>query len=221
LDKNFWLQRWAEAQIGFHKDAVNPALEHAHPRLVAGRKTPGAILVPMCGKSLDMVWLADQGHDPVVGVELSATAISAFFDEQDIVPVRSPGSLPLYSAGSYRLYCGDFFDLPADALYSAGLAYDRGALVALPPATRERYAARLDDLLPADGRMLLITLEYDQDQMSGPPFSVGEPEVRHLYADQFHIDRLGTNDVLDEEPRFKERGLTALVEAVYLLSRRG
>ena len=86
MDAAFWLQRWQEGQIGFHRSDVMPLLEKHWPslQLPAGSR----VLVPLCGKSLDMHWLAAQGHR-VLGVELSPLAVTQFFEEAGLTPVRT------------------------------------------------------------------------------------------------------------------------------------
>ncbi len=134
--------------------------------------------------------------------------------------MRASGSFTVKSSGPYELWCGDFFELPRTAVAGIAGVYDRAALIALPHALRERYAATLASLLPAPVRMLLITLEYAQTQMSGPPFSVPGAEVRALFAADFQLDELERRDVLDGHPHFKQRGLTALHECAYFLQRK-
>ena len=45
MERDFWLQRWKEGQIGFHRDQVMPLLESHWPslRLPAGSR----VLVPL------------------------------------------------------------------------------------------------------------------------------------------------------------------------------
>jgi thiopurine S-methyltransferase len=68
---------------------------------------------------------------------------------------------------------------------------------------------------------LLISLDYDQARMQGPPFAVTAAEVRALFEADFHVDALAEVDVLAENPRFAQRGLDRLGEHVYRLSLRG
>jgi thiopurine S-methyltransferase len=63
-------------------------------------------------------------------------------------------------------------------------------------------------------------MEYPQGEMSGPPFSVSEDEVRRLYAARYAVTLLHTKDILAENPRFRERGLSVLREKVYRLAAR-
>jgi thiopurine S-methyltransferase len=217
MEKEFWLERWERAEIGFHQDAVNPWLARHWPRLAAA---PGAkVFVPLCGKSLDMVWLRKQGH-PVIGVELSPLAVEAFFDEQGVSPSTShSANFQQCEADGIRILCGDFFDLSQADLGGAVTVYDRASLVALPPEMRQRYAQHMLKLLPAGARTLLVTFEYDQEQMSGPPFAVTPEDVQALYSVGARVEQLERIDVLEENERFKARGLTSLHENIFMLTK--
>jgi thiopurine S-methyltransferase len=122
-----------------------------------------------------------------------------------------------WRADGVVLRCGDFFDLKAGDLEGVAGVYDRASLIALPPDSRPAYAEHLVALLPLAAPLLLITLEYDQGEMSGPPFSVTEEEVRLLFGRVRAVDLIYERDVLGEHGRFRERGLNRLHEKVYLL----
>ena len=218
MEPAFWHDRWENQDIGFHQADIHALLPKYWPRLELTSDAP--VFVPLCGKSLDMVWLAQQGHR-VIGAELSQRAIDDFFAERRLAPTtRASGSFVVKSAGPYELWCGDFFELPREAVAGVGGVYDRAALIALPQALRDQYAATLASLLPAQTRTLLITLEYEQSQMAGPPFSVPGDEVRALFAGSHQLEGLECRDVLDGHPHFQQRGLTALKEGAYLLRRK-
>jgi thiopurine S-methyltransferase len=215
MQREFWLERWQRNEIGFHQQEFNAHLQEYWKHL---RVPPeGPVLVPLCGKSRDMLWLRAQGH-PVVGVEISALALRDFFTEHRLTPQlthRPP--FDLWQADGIDLLCGDFFELMPSDLAGIVAVYDRASLIALPPPLRERYAARLVELLPSQVEMLLVTMEYPQGQMQGPPFSVAEEEVRALYTRHYRVEPLYTKDILAENPRWRERGLGHLVEKVYRL----
>ncbi|HZW24119.1 MAG TPA: thiopurine S-methyltransferase [Gallionella sp.] len=222
MKKEFWLERWERAEIGFHQDEVNPYLRRFWPELgvAAGGEAGGEIFVPLCGKSLDMVWLREQGCH-VLGVELSPIAVQDFFREQGMSPERaSGGAFDNYLADGYCLACGDFFDLGRADMAQVSAVYDRASLVALPPEMRERYARHLVSILPAGTRILLVTFDYPQDQMSGPPFAVSEAAVRALYGADAEVRLLATEDVLEQNPRFRQRGVSRMTENIFLLTLR-
>ena len=185
MHAGFWHERWEANQLGFHQETVNDRLREHWPTLGVARQA--TVFVPLCGKSLDMRWLRELGH-PVVGVEVSPIAIRDFFAEAGIEPTTvTTGPFERSSGGGYELFCGDFFDLDAEALAGVAGVYDRASLIALPPETRARYAAHLAAILPEAVQILLITLEYDQARMSGPPHSVPDDEVRRLFGADFAI----------------------------------
>jgi thiopurine S-methyltransferase len=214
MEADFWHQRWAAGQTGFHQDVVNPYLQRHWPEL--GVSVGSTVFVPLCGKSLDMAWLHAQGLQ-VVGVELSALAIQQFLDTQGLVAEQqaTPRCAEWQAAG-YRLLVGDFFKLTAEDLGPVDAVYDRASLIALPPAMRRAYVDHLRGLLPRGIPLLLVTVEYDQAAMQGPPFAVHEDEVRALCAD-FSVVRVARHDVLAENENFMRRGLAQLHEAIYRL----
>lgn len=217
MDSDFWHARWQADQIGFHQDEINPYLVNYWPALQL--KGEGRVFVPLCGKTLDMIWLLDQGHT-IVGSEISPVAVEAFFTENRLNPeIRQEAGFTRWSCDRIEILCGDFFDLTPAGIGSIDALYDRAALIALTPVQRTRYAAMLRELLEQQTPGLLITLDYKQQQMDGPPFAVSTEEVRNLYQDGFTIEQLAHTDILDTQPRFREKGLTALTESVYRLRR--
>lgn len=215
MEHDFWLQRWREGRTGFHQSRVMPLLEK-HWNAVA-LPVASQVFVPLAGKSLDMIWLAARGYR-VLGVELSSLAVEQFFAENSLRPRMHDSHYGRhYIADAIEVICGDVFALNAAALADCAGVYDRAALIALPPALRERYVGELHARLPADCRALLITLEYPQGEKSGPPFSVDEHEVHRLYGVQWDIDLLERRDVLDSQPGFIAEGVSALSTAVYRL----
>ena len=215
MDRQFWLDRWQQNLIGFHRAEVNPHVLAFWPRL--GLQPGARVFLPLCGKSRDMIWLAAQGYR-VLGVELSPIAVRDFFAEHALSPrIDRIGEFERWSAGEIVLLCGDYFHLAATDLTDIAAIYDRAALVALPGPTRARYAVHLQNILPAPVPMLLVTMEYPQTEMDGPPFSVEESEVRALYGTRYEIERLLDEDILAAEARMRERGLTRLREKVYRL----
>lgn len=218
METNFWLERWQQGLIGFHQEQANPYLVQHWPKL--GAQAGDRVLVPLCGKSKDMVWLHQQGVQ-VRGIELSAMAVEAFFtDNQLRANQDAQGHFSCWRAPGYELLCGDFFNLmPAETQYHR-FVYDRASLVALPPEMRQKYAKHLGGLLVPGSKVLLVTMEYPQHEMQGPPFSVHEDEVSSLYSHDFKIEKVGESDVLSENPRFRERGLSQLMETIYIMVRK-
>jgi thiopurine S-methyltransferase len=218
MKKEFWLERWERSEIGFHQNEINPYLLRfwnalSHP---AGSE----VFVPLCGKSLDMVWLRQQGSY-VLGVELSPLAVKDFFYEQGMsAQCVSGGRFDNYIADGFCLACGDFFDLRKEDMAQVSAVYDRASLVALPPEMRESYARHLASILPRGTKILLVTFDYSQHEMQGPPFAVSVNEVKALYGQYADIRILAQEDVLEQNPRFKQRGVTRMQENIFLLTLR-
>lgn len=179
----------------------------------------GHVLVPLCGKSLDMLWLLHQGLR-VTGIEINRQAIRDFFSENEMqAEVCENGQAEIYSAGSLKIICGDFFDAASFGLEPVDAVYDRASLIALPQNMREDYVRVLMNLLPAGRHSLLITLDYPQQEMSGPPFSVCPAEVDRLFSPYGRVEKIYSEDCLAREPRFRKKGLSRLQEHVYMLQR--
>jgi len=218
MDPDFWHDRWQANQIGFHQDKINVYLERYWSRL---ELDPGSrVLVPLCGKSLDLLWLREQGY-AVVGIELSNIAVQAFFEENGVTPaIQEETHCTRWSCEDIELLCGDFFNFEAADLGKVDALYDRAALIALTAAQRQHYARRLARLLKPGTPGLLVTLDYDQAEMNGPPFAVSNGEVQRLYDADFDIQHLTRLDALAADPKFREKGLSALTEHVYRLVRK-
>jgi thiopurine S-methyltransferase len=218
MNRDFWQARWDEGRIGFHQEEVNPHLQRYWPAL--GVPPGGSVFVPLCGKSRDMLWLRDHGH-PVIGVEIVPRAVEAFFAENNLASThRSHGAFTLWESEGIKIYQGDFFDLTAGEVGGIAAVYDRASLIALPPSERRRYAAHLHAVLPDDMAVLLVTLDYVQTEMDGPPFAVAEREVTALYRDYFNIEHVYNEDILAANPRFQEQGMSLLQEKIYMLRTR-
>lgn len=188
MDAGFWHQVWQQDQLGFQ-------LEEAHPLLCAhfcALPIADRIFVPLCGKSPDLRWLAQHCH--VIGAELSAIACRDFFRESGLMAAKSVvAAFQLWQATKYQLWQGDFFQLPAAAVEHCQLIYDRAAMIALPAAMRLQYAKQLQTLFPT-ATMLLISLEYPEEEMQGPPFAVFGSELRLLFP-AAGIKLLATRDL--------------------------
>ncbi|MEJ7599603.1 MAG: hypothetical protein WKG01_16975 [Kofleriaceae bacterium] len=201
MERSFWEDSWRAGRINFHEGEANKYLSR-HAARLQGR----AVLVPMCGKSEDLAYLAYLGHE-VIGIELVEDAVTAFFAEHGINPIRTPrGPVVEYRDGPIKILAGDLFAVTPEHVGTVDALYDRAALIALPPEMRGRYVDHLRLLAPgANG--LCITLEYSQEQMAGPPFSVLESELRAHYRDRVELVDEAVADRLP--PRAKDIGLAA------------
>lgn len=191
MEAEFWHQRWGRGEIGFHQNEVNPMLaEHFRQlALAAGSR----VFIPLCGKSLDIVWLLAQGYQ-VVGAELSELAVRELFETLGIQPeISSVGSLKHYQGEGVDIYVGDIFDLTRGVIGQVDAVYDRAAMVALPDKVRVRYSAHLLQLTEV-APQLLITYSYDQSLLAGPPFSISAKEVSQHYGEGYQITRAGFSE---------------------------
>lgn len=201
MHPSFWQQRWETGQIGFHEGRANAYLARFADRLPPG----GRVLVPLCGKAEDLAVLAGRGHT-VIGVELVESAAAAFFAEHDAPPtIAEVDGLRTYRHGAITIVVGDLFATTAAHVGAVDAIYDRAALIALPPDVRPRYVAHLRALAPAAPR-LLVTLEYAQEVMDGPPFAVLPDEVRALHP---HATVTELADAAAVAPRLAALGHTA------------
>ena len=200
-----WLERWRVGRIGWHEDEGNACLKSYW------RASGRTVLVPLCGKTPDMQWLAGQGNR-VVGVELSPLAIEAFFAEHKVDYTVRVGKLPAYQSAdeAITIYCGDYFELTG---VQFDAHYDRGAFIAIPPDLRPAYAAHTSSLLQVGAEQLVITLEYDQAIADGPPFSVSDDELLSYWPDLVCLD--AHDDLENGPPKFIEAGLAAMTQKVW------
>jgi thiopurine S-methyltransferase len=216
--KEFWLSRWEENDIGWHHEEFNPHLLGFWHNLEipAGAR----ILVPLSGKSRDMVWLAEHDYR-ILGVEISPIAVSSFFAERGLEPRVTEGErFSRWQAGDYDMLCGDLFLLQKEDLREINAVYDRASLVALNRDQREAYAGLLAQLLPSGCAVLLVAMDYPQHEMQGPPYCVTEQEVKEIFGADFHIDLLDSLDLIKNSDRYQNRGLSRMSEQIYRLKKR-
>ncbi|MEZ9516256.1 thiopurine S-methyltransferase [Vibrio splendidus] len=208
----FWHNKWAANQIGFHLEDVNPLLIEFWKKTEPSYEK--SVFVPLCGKSEDLIWLATK-HSDVQGVELSQIAVRAFFSEHLYTPTVTQinGQHELYQFDELNVYTGDYFSAP---IQPVDIIYDRASLVALPAEMRVQYIERLKQLLKPGGKILLVTLDYDQSEMAGPPFSVPKLEIDKLFAG-YKITLLNQDIADDEHPKITKKGLSRFSEEVYLI----
>lgn len=210
MDTDFWLQRWQNNEIGFHQGEANPLLVASFKdlRLARGAR----VFVPLCGKTLDIPWLLSRGYR-VAGSELSELAIEQLFVELGVEPrVSASGELKRYIATNIDIFVGDIFDLSPEVLGPVNATYDRAALVALPEDMREQYTTHVMEIT-GNAPQLLITFEYDQSQMEGPPFSLSNREVSRLYEDSYNLTLAESRNVPGGL-----KGICAAIENAWLLS---
>lgn len=212
MKTEFWRRCWHEGRTPWHEGIPNAQLRTHFERLDL---RPGEqVFVPLCGKSEDLWWLHERGAQ-VLGIDLSPLAARAFLQAHGLAFTETRGRrFTTFESPGFRLLAGDFFQLRAADLAGVAAVYDRAALVALPAPMRRRYAERLAGWLAAP--ILLVSLEYPEGEIEGPPFPVREPEIRALFGGRRRVEHLGEEDVL-EGSGLRKRGLTRLHEHGYLI----
>lgn len=187
MDASFWHDKWKNNEIGFHQHEANPLLVDNFKRLSLAKNS--RVFLPLCGKTLDIAWLLAQGYC-VVGCELSKLAIEQLFNDLGVTPtITTLNNGVRYSAKSIEVLVGNFFELSSQTLGPVDAIYDRAALVALPKDMRQQYSAHLLDITHS-APQLLLSYEYDQNLMTGPPFSVSNDEVKRHYMNNYTLSLL-------------------------------
>lgn len=194
MNPEFWHDKWQKNDIGFHLAEANPLLVKYFNAL---QLQPGQrIFIPLCGKSLDIAWLLNQGLE-VVGIELNEMAVSQLFEQLKLEPtIETLGSLKLYHAKNLRVFVGDIFTLTFKNLGKVSAVYDRAALVALPETMRSQYSQHVI-AISQNARQLLICFDYCQQEMPGPPFAISDAEVRRHYSQNYQLQKLASMSVED------------------------
>ncbi|XP_041039466.1 probable thiopurine S-methyltransferase isoform X1 [Carcharodon carcharias] len=215
-----WMTRWEKKHIGFHKGEIHELLQKHSDIILNGRKQI-RIFVPLCGKSLDMKWFADQGHT-VVGVEASKMAIKEFFAEQNLSHTQEsvpgmPGSEVFKSSdGRISLFNCNVFDFSSAIAGKFDGIWDRGSLVAINPPDRKHYVKLMTTLMAKECHYLLDTFTYDQDRCAGPPFSIPKLTIEDLYGQSCNIQLIESSDALTDRQRLW--GLDSFIEQIYQIT---
>ena len=215
MDSNFWLNKWQSNDIAFNQMKPNSFMQRYFSTL---RLKPGSqILVPLCGKSIDMVWLSDMGFQ-VLGIELSETACESFFKEHDIpVTKTNEHGYTKFTSENITLLAGDIFSFDQSIIGNVDAVYDRAALIALTVDLRKQYVEHISSLIEPDTPVFLITMSYVQDQMMGPPFSVDREEVNQLFMPSFSIELIESKIIHDVPEHLSNKGLKKTSEDIYKL----
>lgn len=186
-ENNLWLEKWEKREIGFNQNRVNAFLIKYFKKLNLEKNAN--ILVPLCGKSIDITWFLSEGFS-VTGIELSEIAVEELFLELGITPsISNLGEVKLYSSEQLNLFVGDIFKVTSKMIGEIDAIYDRAAIVALTKELRIKYAEHLRSI-SNNAPQLLLCFEYDQSLMNRTPYSVDELEVKMHYAQHYEIELL-------------------------------
>lgn len=217
MELSYWQSKWRKGKIGFHMNNGYPGLEKHWSSIHLDK--PPTVLVPLCGKSKDLIWLSEHCKQ-VVGIEISELAVQQFLNENSLdAKTSKSANFKIYKTGNIELWNGDFFKLPEQKLPSFDLVYDKAALIALPPDMRKLYVEKIITLASDNTQILLHLLEYQQTEMAGPPFSVSLDEIKTLYGQHFNIQILEKQNLrIDYYKKFQKRGLQSyFIEILSLL----
>ncbi|KAM4028207.1 thiopurine S-methyltransferase isoform 2-T3 [Anomaloglossus baeobatrachus] len=219
LSDDDWKHKWEIKNIGFHEKEIHPLLVEFINEMQYGR-TKLNIFFPLCGKVVDMKWLADKGHN-VVGVDVCEIALKEFFVEQNI-PYNEetvdeiPGAKVFKSvSGTIALYCCSIYDLSPSVIGKFDGIWDRAAFVAVNRRDRERYTNVLLSLMAKDCRLLLVTVEYDPKLHKGPPFYVPESDIETFLGPSCTYKLLKKMDAFTDKQ--KKWGIDFYFENLYLV----
>lgn len=216
MGMTFWLKKWQKQDVPFNQKEVNPVLPKYIDRL--NIKPGDTVLVPLCGKSIDMLWLADQGFK-VFGIELSPIACHDFFIENHLqVTITEDKSFIHYQHEGIEILCGDFFALSNADCPTIKAVYDRASLIALPPKIQLKYAEIMAKLLAKDVHMLTITIETDSE-VQGPPYPVSKASMNSLFDSNFSILELSREPEVKISPHLEAIGYHDMTDVVYILTR--
>lgn len=217
MEISYWQSRWQNDKTGWHMQQVFSPLKTYWNSLQLAKGA--TVFVPLCGKSLDLEWLVNQGHY-VVGIDMSVKAVHELTKRHnEPFEESSKGSFTCYKSNSMELWRGDVFKLQKRWLPAIDAIYDKAALIALPPEMRKAYVITLKSFLQPHTQIFINCFEYNQNEMSGPPFAVFRDELESLWGDQFNIKLLHAQSLFDELTNFHRRGLHSyLKEKIYRLS---
>ncbi|XP_066286423.1 probable thiopurine S-methyltransferase isoform X2 [Branchiostoma lanceolatum] len=177
-----WEKGWQKSKDAgknppFHVNDVHPMLSKHLEQLTGGRSGL-KFLFPLCGKAVDMKWLADQGHT-IVGVEGVEDGVRQFFQEAAIQPTVTDepsvnGKLYQGMEGRISIYICDYFNFT-------------------------RYIQLMKTLLKPDGRCLMEVMNYDPSLFPGPPHNVPEDELKQLVGGDYDMTLVETLDRSEEK----------------------
>ena len=210
-----WLHFWENNETNWHSDTITQELVEYFELFELEPRDK--VFVPLCGKSLDMIYIMNQGFS-VVGVEISEIGVRQFFSENNLAyKITKVDDFDLYSTENLEIYCGDFFALTSKHLNNVKSVFDRKSLIALEPEVRQKYVKHLNDIISLGARILLVTLQYPQYQMSGPPFSVDKSEVESLFSMTFESRELRSFNDIENESKLERTGVDFINNAAYCL----
>jgi thiopurine S-methyltransferase len=217
LEQQFWHQIWENNTIGFHQTDHHPWLEQ-----IVKLKSNDDLFVPLCGKSLDM-WPLSGHYRRLIGAELSDIACEDFFKDAGIVPnvaIEAEHRRYQTKTADYeiKLWQGDYFSLSSHQISDADRldVFDRAAMVALPDQMRLPYVQQLRSLCK-HATLFILTLEFDQQQLSGPPFALDDAMIHEYFSFASSIKKIATRPLSDKIFAQRKLRVDELAESLYVI----
>lgn len=215
MKQQFWHNCWEKTSIGFHQEDVQPMLVDHFPDLLEGNDS--RVFVPCCGKSSDLLFFSNRFK--VIGNELSAIATRDFFKDNHLLPnVKESQPFTIYQQGNIEIYQGDFFSLNPNNFQPFDWIYDRAALIAFPPEMQAEYIAHLRGFFSFNTRLFLLSLEYPQTEMQGPPFSTNSNTIEQLFSG-FKVERKSSRNLTGKKFAQRLFNVSNLTETLYIISK--
>ena len=213
MNADFWHSCWKNNRLGWHQVDYHPFLqEFLLPRLSSSDKR---VFVPLCGKSEDIWWLNQYMN--VIGSELNDIACRDLFSEKNIEPkINKHLNFSCYYGHNVTLWQGDFFQLSSQEVSSTDWVYDRAALIALSHSMQKQYVKHLKTFLTPNNQLFLITLEFPENELEGPPFPVSSEDVQDLFIG-CEIEEITSRELSNKQFAQRQFNVSYLRERLFII----
>lgn len=218
MDVSYWKKRWLDGQTGWHENEVHPLLIKYYDFLSLSLKKH--FFFPLCGKTLDLDWILSKNHT-TTGVEASEIAIKEVENRLKVSFKKAAyQNFTKHTFGNLTLMQGNYFDLDTTLIDPIDVVFDRGAFVAIHPNQRKKYIEMYNKLLTHESIILLVAYQYNENASTNPPYSLSELQIRALMEPDFDIEICESEEILDIDPKFKERGINVFARNVYKIQKK-
>lgn len=217
MDKDEWVNAWNEGRTNFHRNGPHEFLVQYYDQVNLPENSN--ILVPMCGKSHDLIWLKEKGHN-VFGVEIVNRPCQEFWSDHKLeFQERSIESAQVYEGDRITIINDDFFNFPRESIpEKIDFIFDRAALVALPEEMRKVHYSRIKELSSPGTKILLDSFEYDRQFETRAPYSVSDAEVKAAYSWVSDFQTLLTEVREMKGNHLSKRGIKEVLDYIYLMT---
>lgn len=212
MEKEFWIEKWNEGQIGFHQSEYNKSMRNHYDSKDLTNKN---VFIPLAGKSNDIIYFLERGAN-VYAVEISKEAVNAFFKENEFDFSKEENQK--YEVFKYRnltYYHGDFFTLSRTEIPRIDFLYDRASVIALPPTMRKDYYSKINELIGPHTDIHIQSYTHDGPKDFGPPFYVPEDELDNAYKNMGITLKKIQSKTTKADKRFREAGLSKMTSLVW------